>query len=173
MAPDVATLRILHYPAPVLRQRAEEVPEITDSVRAVAARMIELMHEADGVGLAAPQVGLPWRLFVANSREEGDADRTYVNPRLVRLDGDLVAAEEGCLSLPGIRAQVRRPESAVIVATDLDGREFQVESASLLARVWQHEYDHLDGVLILDKMSPLDRIATRRAVKELVAAAGR
>ncbi|MCA9284248.1 MAG: peptide deformylase [Phycisphaerales bacterium] len=172
MAPEPAKLQILHYPAPVLRRKAEPVGAVDESVRAVAARMLELMREAEGVGLAAPQVGLPWRLFVANSGEEGEPDRVYVNPRILEYAGDLVPHEEGCLSLPGIRAQVRRPERITLVATDLEGETFTLQSDGLLARVWQHEYDHLDGILILDRMSPIDRLATRRAVKELMASAG-
>jgi len=160
-------LEIIHFPAPVLRTRAQPVPKIDETVRQVALRMLDLMREADGVGLAAPQVGLPWRLFVANARGEDEPDRVYVNPRL-ELSGDLCVDTEGCLSLPGIRAEIRRPPVATIVATDLDGHEFTLQSDGYLARVWQHEYDHLDGVLIIDRMTPLDRIANRRAVKQLL-----
>ncbi len=170
MSVDPSKLGILHFPAEVLRRKAQPITRFDEHLERVAMRMIELMHEADGVGLAAPQVGLPWRLFVANSRDQDDEDRVYINPRLA-LDGDLVSHEEGCLSLPGIRADIRRPAQVTIVAFDVTGREFTMSSDTFLARVWQHENDHLDGVLILDRMTPIDRIATRRAVKELLSAA--
>lgn len=170
MAVDVEKLTIVNYPHPVLRETARPVAEVTDEVRAVAARMIELMHRAPGVGLAAPQVGLPWRMFVANpTGEEGD-DRVYINPELALGQGEKAARDEGCLSLPGITVEVSRPAEARIRATGLDGQAFEDSSDELLARIWQHEYDHLDGVLIIDKMGPMDRMANRRAIKELEAA---
>ncbi len=169
--PHPTQLEIVNFPAAVLRRRADPVDRIDQVVRDVALRMLELMRDADGVGLAAPQVGLPWRLFVTNARGDNEPDRVYVNPRL-ELCGDLVAGEEGCLSLPGIRAEIRRPPVATVVATDLDGREFTLQSDGYLARVWQHEFDHLEGVLIIDRMTPIDRIANRRAVKQLMLDAG-
>ncbi|HMN97187.1 MAG TPA: peptide deformylase [Phycisphaerales bacterium] len=171
MSVDPSKLRILAYPAEALRRTAAPVAAIDETVRRVAERMIELMHEADGVGLAAPQVGLPWRLFVTGGAPVGGEDLVYINPRFVRLEGELVASEEGCLSLPGIRAEIRRPPSATITATDPAGQSFTRSDDGFLARVWQHEQDHLDGVLILDRMTPIDRIATRRAVRKLVLAA--
>jgi peptide deformylase len=143
MTVDVADLRILHYPATPLRDVAKPIEAIDDTVAAVAARMLELMHEADGAGLAAPQVGLSWRMFVTKA-DDRRPDLVYVNPVLGELDPEIAVREEGCLSLPG------------------DG---------LLARVWQHEIDHLDGVLIIDKMTPMDRIANRKPLKELESAA--
>ena len=167
MVLDPGQLAIVHYPHPVLRQKAEEVAEVTDEIRAVAAKMLELMHQAPGVGLAAPQVGLPWRMFVANpSGEEGD-DRVYINPELSNAGGGNAARDEGCLSLPNITVEVSRPTEITIRATNLDGEAFEDSGDDLIARIWQHEYDHLDGVLIIDKMSPMDRMANKRAIKEL------
>jgi peptide deformylase len=171
MTVDPGELHILHYPAPALRRRARPVAEVKNSVREVAARMIELMHEADGVGLAAPQVGLDWRLFVTNGREHDPVDRVYINPDLTADRAPLVGVEEGCLSLPGINVEVRRPPGATIRALDLEGQSFERTDDGFMSRVWQHEFDHLNGVLIIDKMSPMDRIATRKALKELRAVA--
>ncbi|MHC5114646.1 MAG: peptide deformylase [Planctomycetota bacterium] len=168
---DPAALSIVAYPAPVLKEKARPVEAVDDEVRAVALRMIELMHEADGVGLAGPQVGLSWRLFVTHGRDADPEDMVYINPRLELAKGDLESQEEGCLSLPGITVQVRRPAVATITALDLDGNEFTRSAEGMLARIWQHENDHLDGVLILDRMSPMDRLANRKAIKELEAAA--
>lgn len=160
-------LRIVYYPAPVLRQRAREIPEVNDTVRAVAARMLELMRQADGVGLACPQVGLPWRMFVANARAEGEPDRVYINPVLRDPEGAIEPQEEGCLSLPRIYGDVWRPPAITIEATDLNGERFTLTADGMLARVWQHETDHLDGRLIIDRFGQLDKLTNRRALKEL------
>lgn len=167
---DVSSLHILHYPHPALRRRAEPVETVTDEVLAVARRMLELMHAAPGVGLAAPQIGLSWRLFVANPTGEPADDRVFVNPEIVDPSRDVAPMEEGCLSLPDVRGEVRRPIRATVRATGLDGEAFELTSDALPARVWQHETDHLDGVLILDKMAPMDRLANRRTLKALEAA---
>ncbi len=170
MPVDIESLYILHYPAPVLRSRAESIDKIDQQVKDVASRMIMLMGEAEGLGLAAPQIGLSWRMFVARDDPEGDTARVYINPTLENLSSTLVSREEGCLSLPGINADITRPQSVTIRAQDLDGKEFVLSSDELLARVWQHEFDHLDGILITDRMSKIDRIANRKPLKELVSA---
>ncbi len=170
MTIDVAGLEIVQYPDAVLRAVAVPIEMIDETVRAVAARMLELMHEVDGAGLAAPQVGLSWRMFVTRGREE-HPDLVYVNPRLAGLDGELTVNSEGCLSLPGITLDIRRPSTATVTAEDLDNRTFTLADDDLLARVWQHEHDHINGVLIIDKMTPMDRIANRKLIKELESAA--
>ena len=161
------TLQIVRYPHPLLARRAEPVADIDEGIRQLAARMIESMYAAEGVGLAAPQVGRGIRLFVADPRESDSPDPTvFVNP-VLEISGDLVPFEEGCLSIPDVRVTVRRPQSARITATDLDGASFTLESDDFPARVWQHEFDHLEGVLIVDRMSPRDRLAHRRTLKEM------
>ncbi len=169
MRVDPASLRIVSYPDPVLRVRAEPIESIDETVRAVAERMIELMHEAAGVGLAGPQVGLPWRLFVTNAPDIDPVDRVFVNPRVTLGRGAIEAKEEGCLSLPGINVQVRRPVEAEVTATDLAGRPFTMQAEGMLARIWQHENDHLDGVMIIDRMGTMDRLATRKLLKGMKA----
>ena len=161
------TLQIVCYPDPVLQKPAVPIGQVTDEIRAVARRMLELMQEAPGVGLAAPQVGLGWRLFVANPTQESNEGRAFVNPVLSNISKKMADSEEGCLSLPGITAKIRRPVAITVEALDLDGKSFRLTSDEIAARVWQHEIDHLDGILILDRMSPIDKIANRRAVKEL------
>src|ERR1043165_2211853 len=157
MPVDPASLYILYYPEPVLRQRAKEVPEVTEEVRAVAGKMIELMFEAEGIGLAAPQVGLPWRMFVAHV--PASEDRTpesdppgataeplvFINPVLSNPLGELRPYEGGSLSRPDIGGEVMRPELITITATGLDGKRFTRSAQGLLARCWQHEFDHLEG----------------------------
>lgn len=175
MPVDADKLQIVNYPAESLRAKTKPVPEITDEIRAVAGRMIELMYEAEGIGLAAPQVGLDWRMFVVDVPPSEDGERSvdsdpasatdgaavYINPSLSGFSRDLVPYEEGCLSLPQITGDVRRPSTCTIKATDLDGREFTQVGEGLLARCWQHEFDHLEGILIIDKFD----LATRRSVK--------
>lgn len=167
MPVDPAKLDIVFYPDPVLRRTAQEIESISEEVCAVAERMIALMHAVRGVGLAAPQVGLPWRLFVANpSLEEGE-DRVFINPVLREFSEVVESAEEGCLSLPEVRGEILRPVSVTIEAKGLDEEIFSMTSDALPARVWQHETDHLNGVLIIDKMSPMDKLASRRKLKNL------
>jgi peptide deformylase len=186
---DPSNLRIQHYPAEVLRKRAKSVDPADPDVRKVAERMVELMYEAEGIGLAAPQVGLPWRVFVVDIPEEdggppeagagslpvtADSPPTatsgpvvYINPVLSRASGELVSSEEGCLSLPDIRGQVLRAPVITITAMDVDGKEFTQTGAGLLARCWQHEFDHLEGVLIIDRFTQLSRLKNRSAVRDL------
>ncbi len=171
MPVEPAKLSIIHYPEPILRRKAQPVEDVNEEVRAVALRMLELMHEADGVGLAAPQVGLPWRLFVVAAREGDTADHVFINPTLKVTNPAPVAQEEGCLSLPGIHVEVRRAKAVELSAVNLAGEPITVAAEDFLARVWQHEFDHLEGKLIIDRMSPMARLATRRSLKELEAAA--
>lgn len=169
MPVNVAKLTIVHYPDPVLRRKAAPVKAVTDEVRRVAAKMLELMHAAPGVGLAAPQVGLSWRLFVANPDPQNGKDLVFINPVVSEPSKEQADHEEGCLSIPHVTGQIRRPTSVTIEATDLEGQRFTLRGDDLPARVWQHELDHLDGVLILDRMTPVDRLAAQRQLKELEA----
>ncbi len=184
MTVDPRELHVLTYPDTALRRKATPVAAVTAEVRAVAERMIELMIEEDGIGLAAPQVGLAWRLFVAHvppGDDRGPADDpptctqgpvVYINPELVEPAGNLEPYEEGCLSLPEIRGQVFRPPLITIRATGLDGARFTRRGAGLLARCWQHEVDHLNGVLIIDRMTQMSRLKNRSAVRALERTAG-
>jgi peptide deformylase len=167
MPTDYSKLAIVHHPDPVLRRKAAAVRRFDADLRRLADRMLELMREAPGVGLAAPQVGQSIRLFVANPTGQPEDDGVFVNPVLSQPFGELDDYEEGCLSLPGVRGTIRRPKGITISAQDLEGKPFTLTSDQLAARVWQHETDHLDGVLILDRMSRIDKLANRRAVKEL------
>jgi peptide deformylase len=165
-----AELTILRYPAPSLRAPARAIAKIDEQVRAVAQRMIELMHEAKGVGLAAPQVGLSWRMFVTDVPDEHDEPKVYINPRLTGFGAESSTYEEGCLSLPGIHIEIERPTSATLMAVNLQGEPLTVSSDAFAARVWQHEFDHLNGVLIIDRVSASQRQAHRQKLKELKAA---
>lgn len=160
-------LRILSYPDPRLRQRAAPVERIDEPVRAVARRMVELMGEAEGVGLAAPQVGLAWRMFVANPAGEPGEAQVFINPVLREPSRETEPHAEGCLSLPQVTGQITRPVGITIEAVDEQGEPVKRTAEGLEARVWQHEYDHLEGVLIIDRMPPADRRANKRLLREL------
>lgn len=168
--PDPATLQIVNYPAPVLKKVAEEVEEFDDWLRAVVSRMKELMVEHKGVGLAGPQVGLPLRIFVWSPEGELAEARAFINPEISNERGS-VDGEEGCLSLPEIRAKITRYEHIKISAQDEFGKPFEMDLDEFPARVAQHENDHLDGVLILDKMSPVARLKNRFKIAGLEAKA--
>lgn len=163
---DLAALRIIHYPDPRLQQRAETVQTVDAALAPLAERMFALMAAAHGVGLAAPQVGVSLRLFVACPTGEPADRRVYVNPALLELDGQM-EEEEGCLSVPGITCHVRRFSRVTLEATDLSGQRFRQTGEGLLARIFQHETDHLDGRLILARMGTLARLAHRRGLKDL------
>lgn len=155
------------YPDPVLRRRASEIDRIDGSVRELVADLGRLLVEHHGAGIAAPQAGESLRLFLVASPEAGSEPTVFINPRLHDPGRESESASEGCLSLPEIRGEVTRPRRISITALGLDGREFTLSSEEFPARVWQHEMDHLDGVLILDRMRSIDRLANRRAVRGL------
>lgn len=153
-------MQIVCYPDPVLRQRAQEVDPRTKGLKKLAAKMIEAMKEASGVGLAAPQVGESVRIFVASETGEPEDALVCLNPK-VEPFGPFAEMEEGCLSVPGVRRLIRRPESVRLQWTDLDGNPQEGEFTGLLARIVQHECDHLDGVLFFERMSEADRLSVR------------
>ena len=159
-------LKIILWPDPRLKKMSTPVQTFDADLRALAARMLDLMREARGVGLAAPQVGQNIRLFVMNATGELQDDRVYVNPVLSDADGE-DEVEEGCLSLPGINLDVARPTKVHMQAQDLDGKPIDEVAEGFVARVWQHEFDHLNGVMLTDRMGPVARMANRRTLKEL------
>src|SRR2546423_4788807 len=160
-------LKILNYPDPRLKTISKPVEKIDDpALKLLAARMLQLMREHKGVGLAAPQVGIGIRLFVMNHSGDAKDDRVYVNPTLTEAEGS-DESEEGCLSLPGINANIVRDKSMRMRATDLDGKEIDQKETGYVARVWQHEFDHLNGTLIIDRMGAVAKMAARKKLREL------
>jgi peptide deformylase len=164
---DLAALRIVKYPDPVLSRRAEEADPSDPSLAPLAERMMALMYAARGVGLAAPQVGVGIRMFVANpAATPGEGELVVLNPEIADADGAEVC-EEGCLSLPGVTSKIRRYATLTLRGTDLDGRPIEREAEGLLARIFQHETDHLDGLLITERMTPVGKLANRKMLKQL------
>lgn len=162
----IGPLQLVEYPHPALLRRAKPLVRIDDEVCAAVERMFDIMYAAEGIGLAANQVALPYRVFVVNCAGRPDAgeELVFINPVLSRPRGSAVQ-EEGCLSLPGLRMDVRRPEKIVVDAWSLDGEPFRIDVGGLLARVVQHEYDHLDGRLFTDRLTESAAIESRRALE--------
>lgn len=159
---------VLRLGAPALREAARDVDAITPEVRTLVADMIATMYAAQGIGLAAPQVGVPLRLFVLDvsaGRDPG-ALTICINPTWERREG-LQLQEEGCLSLPGFAATVARPQEAAIRALDLEGRPRVVEGTGLMARALQHEMDHLDGRVFVDRLRGINRAMILRKIHKL------
>lgn len=170
--PEKLTLQVVHYPEPVLRRRAEEVGRVDDEVRELVAGMLKTMYEDSGVGLAAPQVGLRKRVLVLNPTgdpEQADQELALIDPVVTERSGPTVRMDEGCLSFPGIFAEVERHDRCLVRALDLEGNPVEREFEGFVSRIVQHEYDHLEGVLLVDRMSPADKLRNRAALDELVA----
>jgi len=163
---DYTLLKIVSYPDPRLKRISAPVERFDANLAALASRMFELMREAGGVGLAAPQVGMNIRLFVANPTGKPEDDRVYVNPELYDAEGE-ESAEEGCLSLPGIKADILRAKAVRLRAKDLQGNVIELADSGYLPRIWQHEFDHLNGTLILDRMGPTAKMEAKKTLKEL------
>lgn len=164
-------LRLTLYPDPLLRKVAGPVAAFDDELRATVRAMFDLMYRSQGVGLAAPQAGLDRRILVLNpSGDPGkpEEELALVNVRILERSGPVSLYEEGCLSFPQIYAEVKRPERCKISAFDPAGTAFEKEYDGFTSRVIQHEYDHLEGVLLVDRMSPADRQRHKAALHELV-----
>lgn len=159
----MALLEIRKYPDEVLKKKAEAVSEINGSLQRLIDDMIETMYSANGVGLAAPQVGVLKRLIVVDtsSRQPNQSLIVLINPEIVNQEGEILS-EEGCLSIPGFITRLNRKEKVLVRGLDRDGREIEIEASGLLSRALQHEIDHLDGTLLIDRISPLKRELFRR-----------
>jgi|TARA_B100000959_G_scaffold263154_1_gene302256 peptide deformylase len=180
----VAVVRILHDPDgslafvaareirligdPVLRTRSNEVTDVDAALARLCDEMFEAMYEAAGIGLAAPQVGVRQRFFVY---DHGEDHGVIVNPEVVESDGEW-AFDEGCLSVPDLSFEIVRPRRIHLVGIDLDGNEVSIEADELEARLFQHELDHLDGILIVDHLDEDQLREAKRALRERTLAAG-
>jgi peptide deformylase len=167
----MAGLKLRYYGDPVLRRRAEDVIVFDPSLRGVADAMVDTMREEEGVGLAAPQIGLEKRLLVAlDMRTPDDDDASpiaMVNPEITERSRETWVFEEGCLSIPGIRGDVTRPTQIRVRFRDVDGREHTVDAEGMFARILQHEIDHLDGKLFIDYLSLAEKTLIKTRLKKL------
>lgn len=162
---------IVLYPDPVLLTPTERVVRIDDALASLVRDMVETMHAAPGIGLAANQVGVGKRVFVLDlSVGENEKDLyVFINPKIVETSGSEVA-EEGCLSFPDVHLDIERPFAATVEAQDLEGKAFTISARGLLARAMQHEIEHLEGRVFLQNLSPLKRELTKRQIKKRIKA---
>ncbi len=164
----MANLKVLTYGSDVLRTVAEPIDEITDEIRQIAKDMLATMYASDGVGLAGPQVGISKRIIVVdiNPHDPSYEPMTLINPEIVEQEGH-ADAEEGCLSVPDIRGEVKRAEKVTVEALNLDGEKVKIEGTDLLARALQHEIDHLNGILFIDHLSRLKKQLIKKQLRKL------
>ncbi len=158
-------MEILVYPNPILSRKAEPVKEINDEICQIAQEMLDTMYDAYGVGLAAPQIGLSKRLVVLDVAGEKTGERVFINPYFIEEKGETIE-EEGCLSFPGVMGNVIRSESVTVIAYNLKGEKLEIKAEGLLSRAWQHEMDHINGILFIEKMTPASMIAIKQKIKE-------
>jgi peptide deformylase len=171
----MARRNLRFYGDPVLRLKSSPLAEFgTEELRRLEADMYETCTAEEGAGLAAPQIGLSRRMFVIDCPEDPDDPEspvhrfTAINPEIVATEGQMLS-EEGCLSIPGLRESVRRHDRVTVAAFDVEGRPFQVEAGGLVSRAIQHEMDHLDGVLFIDRLSSLKRQLLKRQLDAIAA----
>jgi peptide deformylase len=164
----MALLEVVKWPNPVLDSPGEYVTEFDDKLKKLVEDMFETMYAAPGVGLAAVQVGISKRLFVMDCSGGKDPEQriALINPEVLAVEGSQ-NGEEGCLSFPGIFTPVERSLRAVVRAQDVDGNEFEIDGMELTARCMLHETDHCDGIVFLDRMSPIKRELVKRKIKKL------
>ena len=161
----MARLRILHFPDPRLRRRAEPVGMVDDGIRKLIDDMFETMYEAPGIGLAAPQVDVAMRVITIDLSKDRNEPLCLVDPEIRWAEGEM-EYEEGCLSVPGVYDMVKRAERVRVSATDRDGQAREIEAEGLLAACIQHEIDHLDGRLFVDHLSRLKRQRIRKKAEK-------
>lgn len=157
---------IISYPDPRLKKVSAPITAFDEALKALAQQMFVLMRQEKGVGLAAPQVAKNIRMFVMNATGKPEDDRVYVNPELSEAEGE-EEGEEGCLSIPELRVKIFRSRKLRIVAKDLEGKPIDESADGYIARIWQHETDHLNGILLTDRMGPVAKIANRSLLKNL------
>ncbi len=163
-------MRLRTYPDRILRAPCLPVQEVAEEDIARMEEMLELMYSLQGIGLAGPQVGWSSQVVTLDVEGERKGGRIFINPRIVSTEGE-VEEEEGCLSIPGVRAPVRRAERVVVAAYTIHGERVEQRVEGLAARVWQHEIDHVRGILFIDRLDPVTLIGLRQGLKELEKAA--
>lgn len=164
----MAVLEIRKYPDEILKKKASEITDIDSNVQKLIDDMIETMYKSNGIGLAAPQVGVSKRLIIVDisPREENNSLIVMINPQIVSTEGE-VLSEEGCLSLPGFITRLKRSEKIFVKGIDRKGKDIEIETNGLLGRAIQHEIDHLDGILLIDRISPLKRELFRKKYQKI------
>jgi len=150
-------LEIKKYPNPILKKKCDEVKEITPEIRELVFNMIKIMQGNQGIGLAAPQVGVLKRIIVVQTTE---GPVGFINPRIIKQSKGTEIAEEGCLSFPGLYLKIKRAREIEVRAKNIEGKDLEIHVQGVLARIFQHEIDHLDGILFIDRIGIWQRIWT-------------
>ena len=164
---DIENCHLMCYPAEILAKTAQPIDQIDENVRQLVEKMKDIMRRNNGCGLAGPQANASLRIFIVSLDPNKEDIRVYINPTVTPV-GELVTHEEGCLSVPGIYTKIKRYKECKITATDLDGNEFTDQAEGLYARVLQHEIDHLNGTIVVDRMGSAAKIAHRKQLKKFV-----
>lgn len=157
-------LQIRKYPDPILKRKCEEVKTIDKEVLELIEKMKKKMIEAEGVGLAANQVGISKRIIIVLTEKGPEA---FLNPKILKKSKETEISEEGCLSLPGISLKIKRAKEVLVEAKDTDGKILQIEAKNLPAKIFQHEIDHIDGKLIIDRIGFFERLKIRKKLKRM------
>jgi len=160
----MAVLKLQKYGSPILREKAMSVSKVDDDVRELVENMIETMYAEGGVGLAAPQVGVSKKIIIIDTEEKGVI--VLINPVIIKREGE-TKEEEGCLSVPGVYSTVRRSSTITVEALDLDENKIRITQEGFLAIALQHEIDHLEGYLFIDRLSPAKRLMIKDQLKEI------
>ena len=163
---DIEKCKITHFPADVLAKPAQPVEKIDDNIRKLVEKMTDIMLENSGIGLAAPQSGMPLRLFIISLDANRENVKVFINPTITTF-GQLESVDEGCLSVPRVYTKIRRFKKCNVTATDMEGKEFTEEAEGLYARALQHEYDHIEGITIINRMGQAAKITHRKQLKKL------
>ena len=163
---------IIKYPNPVLKKKCQEIKEVTEEIRNLGQAMIESMTESQGLGIAAPQVGELKRIIAVHLVKERSSEekskelpQVFINPKIIKKSKKTVIDEEGCLSFPGLFLKIKRAEEVEVEALDKEGEKVQIKAEGLPARIFQHEIDHLDGVLFIDKIGFWQKLKIRKKTK--------
>jgi peptide deformylase len=166
---DAMKLRLVYYPDPILRSPSKPVDKVTTELKEAVPQMFEIMYAHRGIGLAGPQAGIAQRIVVANiigDPKKKEEERVFINPEIVDRGG-VMTEDEGCLSLPGLSAKIRRSAWVKVQYRDLDGAKWEIEVDGLWAKLFQHEIDHIDGLLMVDKLTAADLKQWRPLLQEL------
>lgn len=161
---SITPMEIVKYPHPLLRKKTREIPKITKELLRLVPQMVKIMDTYEGIGLAAPQVGIRESMIIV---KDGENNLVFFNPKILKASKKKGVEEEGCLSLPGLFVKVRRPFEVEVVAQDEKGQVLHIVAEGLAARIFQHEIDHLNGKLIINRISPLSRLKLRKQLRIL------
>jgi peptide deformylase len=152
------SLEIKKYPDPILKKKCDEVKEITPEIRELVFNMIKIMRKNRGIGLAAPQVGVLKRIIIVETK---DGSKEFINPEILKKSKEVIVDVEGCLSFPGLYLKIKRAREIEVRAKNIEGKDLEIQAQGVLARIFQHEIDHLDGILFIDKLNLWQKLKIR------------